>query len=179
MVIEQEELYEQIEQIRYVDPQTGLYNRRYFRRVLQIEVSRAQRYHRPLSCLLFEIDHLQQILETYGTEVAERVIAEFAKLLKAASRESDVLCAYATGKFALLAVETPVQGAIVFGERLLDLIREKHFAHGSQTITVTASAGIASMPHPEIQSMEQMLDTTERMLLAAAEAGGDQYRVYE
>ncbi len=128
---------------------------------------------------MFEIDGFQRILDTYAAVMGDPILLEFARLLVAASRESDVLCHYATARFTLLAVETTESGAIILGSRLLDLLGEKPFFHATLPIRVTASAGVASMPSHSIQSMEQMLDATETALLEAQRMGGDQLVVYE
>ena len=179
MILEQEDLYEQLEQAKHTDPVTGFFNRRYFNRVLHVEVSRAQRYRRPLSSLMFEIDHFQDLVESYGHGLTEPILLEFSRLLKAASRESDVLCYYSAGRFALLAVETNDLGAAVLGGRLLELLKAKSFSYGSQPVEVTASAGVVSMPHPLIQSMEQMTSAVEQALMVGLQAGGNRLIGYE
>lgn len=165
--IEREDLNQQLEVTCSTDALTGLYNPRHFTKVLRREVGRAQRYRRPLSCLMFAVDAFNTITETYGRESGDKVLTEFAGLLAAVSRDSDIPSRQGTARFALLAIETPADAATVLGDRLLSIWQEKKFSHAGIPFRVTAHVGIVSMPAPHIQSPEQFLEAAQAALHAA------------
>jgi diguanylate cyclase (GGDEF)-like protein len=176
-VVEREELLKQFEIMQDTDPLTKLYKRRYFSKMVRLEVGRAQRYRRALSCLMFAIDNFQTIVDTYGHEGGETVLTTFAHLLSAACRECDIPSRQTTAQFALLAVETHGKDATILANRLLSLLREKDFVHAGASFRATASVGIASVPSPHIHSAEQLLEAAETALQAVQRAGGDRVAI--
>lgn len=58
------------------DPVTSLFNRRYFREVLQQEFSRAQRYGTLFSCFMIDLIQIMPINDTYGHESGDRILGE-------------------------------------------------------------------------------------------------------
>ena len=168
---EYEALAEELEASSITCPLTGLYNRRFFLQRLQEEVSRSQRYGRPLSLLIFDIDNLEEINETYGGPIGDAVLVEFAKLLSHAVRISDIAARYGGDEFAILAVETELEGAKAIGERLVALIGEKRIYEFDVEISVTCCVGIASMPSPSIFSGDQLIKAALQALADAKRAG--------
>lgn len=160
-----------IEEVRIDCPLTGLYNMRFFRRRLEEEVSRSLRYNRPLSLIIFDIDGLDEINAAYGRPVGDLVLVEFAKILKYASRISDVAARYMGDEFALLAVETGPKGARALAERLVDLLKRRRIAELDVELTVTCCAGTASMPSPHIFSHDGLLNAAYKALSEAKSIG--------
>ena len=175
----EEELIHQLSRLTFTCEKTGLYNRRYLTANLIVEVSRAQRYNRPLSCLMFDIDGLKQINDTFGAAMGDFIIVEFAELLKTASRESDIAVRYGGEEFVLIAVETTRDGAIVLGERILDFIEGSEFTEMGRTAQTTCCAGIASMPHSRVHSAEELLRAADRALSQAKEMGRSKLGVFD
>jgi diguanylate cyclase (GGDEF)-like protein len=62
---------DQFEQLAILDGMSGLYNRRHLEAVSEIECARFQRYQRPLSLVLIDIDHFKQINDHQGHEAAD------------------------------------------------------------------------------------------------------------
>jgi diguanylate cyclase (GGDEF)-like protein len=168
---EYEALSEELEANSITCPLTGLYNKRFFLKRLQEEVSRSQRYGRPLSLLIFDIDDLAEINETYGGPIGDAVLAEFARLLSHAVRISDVAARFGGDEFALLAVETGLNGARVIGERIVALIGERKIYEFDVEISVTCCVGISSMPSPWIFSGDQLIEAALHALSEAKRRG--------
>jgi len=175
----EEELIQRLSRLTVTCEKTGLYNRRYLMENLIVEVSRAQRYNRPLSCLMFDIDGLKEINDAFGASMGDFIIAEFAELLKTASRESDIAVRYGGEEFMLIAVETTREGAIVLGERILKLIEGREFTEMNKTARATCCLGIASMPHPRLHSAEEFLREADRALLKAKEMGKSKLAAFD
>jgi GGDEF domain-containing protein len=69
---------EQLEKLATIDSMTGLYNRRHFLASAEAEWSRLQRYHRPLSMLMLDIDHFKSVNDRYGHAVGDEAIIAVA-----------------------------------------------------------------------------------------------------
>src|SRR5262249_61210961 len=82
------------------------------------EVDRANRYGRPLSLVMVDVDHFKIYNDTYGHPQGDIVLRELARLLREASRTSDVVARYGGEEFALILPETDVVNAQKIGQRL-------------------------------------------------------------
>jgi len=79
---------------------TGLYNRRYFEETLADHIESANRYGRELSLILFDIDRFKKINDSRGHETGDKVLRQFADLLKTAARKADLVCRFGGDEFA-------------------------------------------------------------------------------
>jgi GGDEF domain-containing protein len=92
------------------DELTGLSNHRRFRELMRKEVGRANRFDRPLSVLLVDIDDFKRVNDTHGHLQGDRVLQRVAEVLRAASREVDEPARYGGEEFAVALPETPGGG---------------------------------------------------------------------
>lgn len=122
------------------DGLTGLANRRHAEHVLEEEVERAERYGRPLSVLLFDLDHFKNVNDAFGHEAGDRVLSEIRELLAQRLRDSDLLARWGGEEFLLIAPEMRRPEAARLAERLRRLIEVHEFGIGT---SLTASFGVA------------------------------------
>ncbi|WP_208619924.1 GGDEF domain-containing protein [Thermus tenuipuniceus] len=102
----------------YTDPLTGLRNRRYLDLVLERELFRVQRYRRPLSLLILDLDHFKQVNDRHGHPVGDRVLKTLARCLEDHLRQSDRAVRLGGEEFAVLLTETPLAQAVRLAGRL-------------------------------------------------------------
>jgi len=100
------------------DPLTELHNRRYLDRRLKEELSRASRYHQPLSCLFIDADHFKHINDNHGHQAGDFVLRELASRIRSQLRASDVATRYGGEEFALLLPQTTLNEALLLAERI-------------------------------------------------------------
>jgi GGDEF domain-containing protein len=74
-----------------IDSMTGLYNRRYFLSAAEVEQQRFQRYQRPLSMLMVDIDLFKSINDRFGHDVGDEVITKIAAVLQSETRGTDIV----------------------------------------------------------------------------------------
>jgi diguanylate cyclase (GGDEF)-like protein len=135
---------EQLERLATIDSMTGLYNRRHFLEQADAEWSRFQRYQRPLSMLMVDIDHFKQVNDRYGHAVGDEVIIAVAQACAGGKRQSDIVGRLGGEEFAVLLPETdPAQAAIV-AERLRNTIAAQVMMAHKVHFKVTVSIGIAA-----------------------------------
>ena len=130
------------------DSLTGLYNHRYFQERLKSELKRAERYGRPLSVIMVDIDHFKILNSAYGHPVGDLVLREMADIMSGeVRRDIDVLARYGGEEFALILPEAESQDAMACAQRLrLSVQRHCFVNNGGDTIPVTVSLGIAQYP---------------------------------
>jgi diguanylate cyclase (GGDEF)-like protein/putative nucleotidyltransferase with HDIG domain len=131
-----------------VDPKTGLFNARYFASALSEELSRAQRFERPLSLIMADLDLLREINNTYGHLAGDAVLKGIAEVFRAELRHYDVPARFGGEEFSILLPETPPEQALEIAERIRRAVAEKLYdvETSSEPIRATVSIGVAGFP---------------------------------
>jgi diguanylate cyclase (GGDEF)-like protein len=139
-----------------VDPKTGLYNARHFAVALRDELGRADRFERPMSLIMADLDLLREINNTYGHLAGDAVLAGIAKIFRQQLREYDVPARFGGEEFAILLPETPPHEALEIAERIRRAVAETSFdvETSSEPIRATVSFGVASHPRNGMDANE-------------------------
>jgi diguanylate cyclase (GGDEF)-like protein len=150
------------------DTMTGLHNQRAFRQRLAAEIVRSERYDRPLTLILLDLDDFRAINEAEGHLAGDVVLTEVARRLKAAIR-LDALAARLDGdEFAVLVPECDAEGGYQAAERIRAAVAASPVSPESQ---VTLSAGVATLEPADLK--EDIIQAAEAALYAAKRLGGD------
>ena len=92
--------HEEIYRMTIVDALTGAHNKRYFLEFLEREIARCARYRRPLSLLMFDIDHFKAINDKHGHLTGDYVLREMSRRLLGRVRREELLARYGGEEFA-------------------------------------------------------------------------------
>jgi diguanylate cyclase (GGDEF)-like protein/putative nucleotidyltransferase with HDIG domain len=131
-----------------IDPKTGLFNARYFASALSEELTRAQRFERPLSLIMADLDLLREINNTYGHLAGDAVLKGIAEVFRAELRDFDVPARFGGEEFSILLPETAPEQALEIAERIRRAVAERQFdvETSSDPIRATVSIGVAGFP---------------------------------
>jgi diguanylate cyclase (GGDEF)-like protein len=105
LLIQNEESRRGLEALANKDGLTGLMNRRYFMQAAEVELQRAQRYRRPVTVAMADLDYFKKLNDTYGHAAGDTVLRAFAERVREALRQSDLVCRYGGEEFAFLFPE--------------------------------------------------------------------------
>ncbi|MCB9561359.1 MAG: diguanylate cyclase [Kofleriaceae bacterium] len=136
--------YEEIYRMTIIDGLTGAHNKRYFLEFLEREAARCARHHRPLSLLMFDIDHFKKINDTHGHLTGDYVLRELSKRLLGRVRREELLARYGGEEFAAVLPETDHEGAMQFAEHIRRLVADEPFEYEGDRFPVTISVGVAT-----------------------------------
>ena len=161
---------EMLEKLATVDSMTGLYNRRHFMVLSEAEWSRFQRYQRPLSLLMLDIDHFKSVNDRYGHAVGDETIISVAAACQNGKRNSDVAGRLGGEEFAILLPETDAAQAMVVAERIRESIAGQFLATHKVRFNVTASVGLAQASLG-MSGIDALLREADAALYRAKEAG--------
>jgi diguanylate cyclase (GGDEF)-like protein/PAS domain S-box-containing protein len=118
------------------DSLTGARNRAAFDQRLAHELDRTQRYGRPLSLLLLDVDHFKPFNDTFGHPAGDEVLRTVASILQRAIRETDFFARYGGEEFAAILPETDRAGALGIAERCRRMVAEHPWPKRAITISV-------------------------------------------
>ena len=170
---------EQARRMANTDGLTGLYNHRHLQERLQQEIVRAERYRRPLSVIMADLDHFKGFNDTFGHPRGDELLIEVARTLRQLSRASDILARYGGEEFTLVLPETSAEDAQVLAERIRQCVKELDFddsdgeatPSGEARARVTLSLGVAS--HVRGGAKEALIEAADAALYQAKRAGRD------
>ncbi|HEX6605925.1 MAG TPA: GGDEF domain-containing protein, partial [Chloroflexia bacterium] len=140
------------------------------------EMIRSQRYDRPLSCIMIDVDHFKRVNDTYGHQVGDQVLLDLARRLNRLARSNDVFARYGGEEFTLLLPETGLAEAVQTAERIRQRIAGAPFlvtpAPDSPPLAVhlTASLGVCTR-EASVRDGAQLLRDADQALYRAKGAG--------
>jgi len=157
------------------DSLTGCFNRGYGLEVLERELDRARRSRRPLSILLFDIDHFKTINDELGHLRGDDLLRGVGAQLTRVLRSTDVKCRYGGDEFLIILPDTPLTGAQQAAESLRRKIATLAIVAGARTMPVTVSVGVATGP-AELGAAA-LIELADAALYRAKREGRDRCRV--
>ena len=168
--------HEEIYKMTIIDGLTGAHNKRYFLEFLEREIARCSRYGRPLSLLMFDIDHFKLVNDTHGHLTGDHVLKELCKRLLGRIRKEELLARYGGEEFAAVLPETDNAGAMAFGEQVRELVCATPFEYEGDSFTVTISVGVATLAGGGDGSMEPtgLIKRADENLYKAKHGGRNQ-----
>lgn len=144
----------ELEKASITDTLTGLFNRRRLDEAYAHELDRAQRYAKPVSLIIGDVDHFKSINDTHGHQTGDEVLKTIADLLRSGVRSVDIVGRWGGEEFLVICPDTDLDGALALAEKLrLSIAAEPFAAIGS----TTSSFGIA-----QYRAGESFKDTVAR-----------------
>ncbi|MFC2074716.1 diguanylate cyclase [Bdellovibrionota bacterium] len=137
-----------LQKMAATDSLTKLGNRRFFTKRLEEELLRIERYQRPLSILVVDVDHFKHYNDLGGHLKGDQALRKISKILKENCRSVDTVARYGGEEFVLLLPETDKNGAMETAERLRRSIEETTFPFERKlpNQNLTVSIGVATAP---------------------------------
>jgi len=115
---ETKQLEAQLKQMSVTDNLTGLHNQRHFFAVLETEIERARRHHRPLNLICIDLDNFKQVNDVLGHLEGDHALRFTAQVMQAELRKVDMAFRYGGDEFMVLLLDTPGAEARAIGHRL-------------------------------------------------------------
>lgn len=108
-----------------IDALTGVYNRRYFDEFILRKILEAERYKRPFTMLLIDLDNFKSFNSSYELTGGDIVLRDIAAFLKRSLRATDYIFRYGGEEFAIIFTETTPDRALPAAEKIrTDLVEE-------------------------------------------------------
>jgi two-component system, cell cycle response regulator len=164
-----------------MDPLTGTFNTTYLLERLRHEVMRAYRYGRSVALVLVDIDRFSTVNQRQGITFGDLVLREVARALTSRLRGVDLVARTGPDDFSVVLPETSLLVARPIAERLRQAVEglgHQVVDEEDQRLQITASLGVAGLPHPEIHDVPGLLTCARTALARARQAGGNSTVLY-
>ena len=179
--IEKIRLLEKIKTLSTLDLVTNLYNHRYFHEQVLEEIYRAERYRRPLSLMMLDIDNFSDYNQNCGYSAGDDALKQIGKILNANTRQIDFVSRYGPEEFMVLLPETGLKEAVFVAEKIREKISEAIFAADRKTsygmARLTVSVGVAE--HKVGLRKEELIKRVTDALLEAKQQGKNRVCVFK
>lgn len=167
--IENARRYGEARKLAETDALTGLYNQRFFQETLRREVTRAHRYQRKLTLIVFDLDDFKSINDQVGHLAGDRVLAQAADRLREAVRSVDVACRIGGDEFAVIMPESSSEDGEQLFRRVHNSMRGTALGPDEQRLRL--SGGIAELLHGDTPA--SLFERADAALYRAKELGKD------
>jgi len=151
------------------DSLTKLANRRAFDAALNKNIESFNKDRKPLSLLIFDVDHFKRFNDTHGHQAGDEVLRSVGRTMTQTAKTTDVPCRYGGEEFALVLPNTKIDSARIAAERVRKAIAAMKIAFEGKILTVTASIGVAEIMEGEDDT--KLVRRSDDGVYAAKEAG--------
>ncbi len=167
--IEKAQLIEELKSLASTDSLTGLYNRQKLKNVLTNAQDIFERYHRPFSCIMLDIDNFKQINDQLGHSKGDEVLVSIAQTLQIHSRKTDIVARWGGEEFLIVLPETKADQASILANTLCKQIQNLKV---DKLKTCSASFGVTEFTQSD--SIDTMLIRVDKALYQAKHQGKHQ-----
>ncbi len=163
----------------YLDPLTGVHNRRFFQRELKRQIKLHQRHQEEFTLALLDLDHFKQINDTYGHTCGDRALIAFTNFIKSEIRSTDIFARWGGEEFFLIMVRSNLEGAMKTIQNVIQDIRSKPlFSFDDNDIFVSFSAGVAQYPlHGTVE--KDLINVADQGVYRAKELGRGRVELFQ
>jgi len=153
------------------DGLTGLYNHRYFRHALEVEVAAATRSGRGFSLILLDVDHFKLYNDAHGHLAGDELLCTLSRILESAAGPGAVCARYGGEEFTLILPGLDRQAVQVRAETARRMVQEHRFiVDGEPRERATISLGISCCPE-DGNSAQILIDRADDALYRAKQSG--------
>ncbi|MFW5426965.1 MAG: GGDEF domain-containing protein [Methylophagaceae bacterium] len=151
------------------DALTGIWNRQALDEDIEKEFIRWQRYQKPLSLVMWDIDFFKRVNDTYGHAAGDKVLKTIARLFKQETRDADFIARFGGEEFVGIFPETRLEDALSLANKIREKIQNSKFHYEHKPVPITASAGLASFKPND--TIEDVFKRADAALYRAKEGG--------
>ncbi len=155
---------------------TGLLRREAILDHLDRELERAQRYSRPLTLAMADLDHFKEVNDRYGHLAGDTLLKAVSQVAAEGLRSTDMIGRYGGEEFLVVLPETDIAGAVSVAEKIRSLVQTTSVPmDDGNMVRVTISIGLASLrdgqPRQERVSARDLIAAADRSLYEAKNKG--------
>jgi diguanylate cyclase (GGDEF)-like protein len=151
------------------DHLTGLLNRRAFMENALSLCAREGQSGKPVTLMMFDLDHFKSINDRFGHAVGDDVLRVFAEVARSSMRGSDIVARFGGEEFAAIVPE-PMELAERIAERLRAGFEAAGVTVGAHAVGATVSIGAATS-HAPVTNIDALIARADAALYRAKHDG--------
>tara|TARA_R110000868_G_scaffold17258_1_gene75944 strand:- start:18617 stop:21391 length:2775 start_codon:yes stop_codon:yes gene_type:complete len=169
--------HQEMEQLAFYDPLTGLVNRRLFKERLNQHISFAKRHGTQAAVLYLDLDRFKIVNDTLGHDVGDQLLVAIAEKLRSSVREQDTVARLGGDEFSVLVPDIKNLSDVELLAKKIIAVVQKPLEIMGKKLSTTTSVGISLYPDHESDPTELMKMADMAMYHAKSE-GRNNYQLY-
>src|SRR6478735_9309771 len=158
------------------DPLTGLLNRRAFLQDAEVLLQQQVARDRPIAVLLIDLDHFKSINDRFGHAVGDKVLQVFARTVRAALRQTDLIGRLGGEEFTVVLADASMDNAYLVADRLRRTFAANAAVIDGEALHATASIGVSVIVDPR-QDLAKLITLADQALYLAKARGRNRVEV--
>jgi diguanylate cyclase (GGDEF)-like protein len=159
-----------------MDPLTGMFNRRGFAEATSRVIEREANAGRPVTVLIFDIDHFKSINDRFGHPAGDEILKLFAAVVVNTLRITDLSGRIGGEEFAAL-LPCSLEDAVIAAERVREAFESSGIVDETGPVETTVSIGVAGGPAGT--ELEVLLAAADTALYQAKRGGRNRVEAAE
>ena len=161
----------------YYDSLTDLYKRNYFREFFSQTLNHSKRQNLSLAIMYLDVDYFKQVNDSFGHDVGDLLLKQFAQRLKNCVKKRDCLARWGGDEFVILLVDViSIEQVMVVADRIKKSMNNPFICDGT-TVNTSTSIGIAIFPD-HANTVDDLLKRADNALYETKRKGRNGYTVY-
>jgi two-component system cell cycle response regulator len=171
--------YDKLLEEAHTDGLTKCYNKTYFNNALELEVKKSKVTGKPLTLIIFDLDHFKKLNDGYGHDAGDYVLKEKSHIIRDHGiRQGDIFARYGGEEFCILLPNTNLKQGFEIAERLRSLIQKHEFIYDGKRLPVTASVGIADY-RQGVNTGTDLFKRADKAVYLSKEGGRNQVNFFK
>jgi diguanylate cyclase (GGDEF)-like protein len=166
----------ELENAAYIDALTGLYNRKHFTELANVDIERSLRLNQPIYTAMLDLDFFKKINDTHGHAAGDQILKATAGIIRHTIRSYDLVGRYGGEEFVLLITNLDIKEACHMVERIRENMENNVTSYEDISMKVTCSIGLAKFT--ENDTLETSLKKADEALYAAKNSGRNLVKMY-
>lgn len=178
IMLHKERAEQDVRELAMTDPLTGVYNRRTFFELAEMEFWRALRARSPLSLLMIDLDHFKTVNDVHGHPAGDAVLKHVVAVIADCLRAEDLFARYGGEEFCVLVAGLSRDDALALAERIRRTVEEQAAQIGNVRLPVRVSIGFATIVPDEHNNISLLLARADEAVYDAKRAGRNRVSEY-
>ena len=176
-ISKRKKLEDELKYQAYYDSLTDLYKRNYFRDFFAQTLNHSKRQNLSLAIMYLDVDYFKQVNDSFGHDVGDLLLKQFAQRLKNCVKKQDCLARWGGDEFVVLLVDIiSIDQVITVAERIKKSMNNP-FMCGDTTVNTSTSVGIAIYPD-HANTVDDLIKRADNALYETKRKGRNGYTVY-
>jgi diguanylate cyclase (GGDEF)-like protein len=171
-----------LEQLSFIDPLTGIANRRQFNESLEAEWKRGVRRQEWVGVLMIDVDCFKGVNDIHGHAYGDECLFTIGQTLhNTMMRATDLVARYGGEEFIVLLGDTDLSHAVMVAERLQGAVNKLEIINEASPFgrRLTVSVGVAAMQPNLLTTGASLLEQADQALYIAKRRGRNRIQEYE
>ncbi|WP_461828591.1 diguanylate cyclase [Aquifex sp.] len=141
----------------YIDPLTGVKNRKFLEEIFKLEVEKYKRFRKPFCLIFIDLNNFKKINDVHGHSVGDKVLKEVAKKIQESVDNEQYIIRYGGDEFIVI-LETSPEDLLRLIEKLMNNLKINY-----EGVEVSAAIGSACFPKDGTELHELVEKADKRM----------------